>query len=166
MKYANGKINGAISSAFSVLVWSVLSACSEHITTSFDPARARSAWACALRALGLLLYSRKGEDFLTGQPDFFYGNCCNSGTESWKIVPKVGNEWSLWGLQTVHWRKLGSYGKNWIFRPKTEIFGQKKHSLLNFNNVLATTEKSCSKKKSAFAQIIKGGNVILGDFLE
>ena len=30
---------------------------------------------CALRALGLLLYSRihsgKGEDFLTGQPDFF-----------------------------------------------------------------------------------------------
>ena len=25
--------------------------------------------------------------------------------------------------------------------------------------------KSCSKKKVAFAQIIKGGNVILGDFL-
>ena len=31
---------------------------------NFYPAR-------ALRALGLLLYSRKGEDFLTGQPDFF-----------------------------------------------------------------------------------------------
>ena len=32
------------------------------------------------------------------------------------------------------------------------------------NHVLATTGKSCSKKKVAFAQIIKGGNVILGDF--
>ena len=31
----------------------------------------RARRACALRALGLLLYSRKGEDFLTGQPDFF-----------------------------------------------------------------------------------------------
>ena len=33
----------------------------------------------------------RGEDFLTGQLNFFYGNCCNSGTESQKIVPKVGN---------------------------------------------------------------------------
>ena len=35
-------------------------------------------------------HSWRGEDFLTGQPDFFYGNSCNSGTESRKIVPKVG----------------------------------------------------------------------------
>ena len=35
-------------------------------------------------------HSGKGEDFLTGQLNF-YGNCCNSGTESRKIVPKVGN---------------------------------------------------------------------------
>ena len=35
------------------------------------PARARARRACALRALGLLLHSRKGEDFLTGQPDLF-----------------------------------------------------------------------------------------------
>ena len=35
--------------------------------------------------------SGRGEDFLMGQLNFFYGNCCNSGTESRKIVPKVGN---------------------------------------------------------------------------
>ena len=55
--------------------------------------------------------------------------------------------------------KLGSYGKNPIFGPK------KRESLLVIHHVLATTGKSCSKKKSAFAQIIKGENVILGDFL-
>ena len=64
-----------------------------------------------------------------------------------------------------HQRKLGSYGKNRIFGPKTKILGQKKrHSLFNPNHVLATTGKSCSKKKRPFAQIIKGVNVILGDF--
>ena len=35
-------------------------------------------------------HSGKGEDFLTGQLNFFYGNCCNSGTESRKIIPKKG----------------------------------------------------------------------------
>ena len=65
-----------------------------------------------------------------------------------------------------HQPKLGSYGKNRIFGPKTEILGPKKRkSLFARNHVLATTGKSCSKKKSAFAQIIKGENVILGDFL-
>ena len=44
-----------------------------------------------IRALWLLLYSRNGEDFLTGQLNFFYGNSCNSGTESRKMVFKVGN---------------------------------------------------------------------------
>ena len=65
-----------------------------------------------------------------------------------------------------HQRKLGSYGKNRIFWPKTEILGPKKGGpLFPPNHVLATTGKSCSKKKVAFAQIIKGENVILGDFL-
>ena len=65
-----------------------------------------------------------------------------------------------------HQPKLGLYGKNRIFWPKNEILGQKRgHPLFNSNHVLATTEKSCSKKKGPFAQIIKGGNVILGDFL-
>ena len=36
-------------------------------------------------------HSGEGEDFLSLQQDFFYGNSCNSGTESRKIVPKVGN---------------------------------------------------------------------------
>ena len=62
------------------------------------PARARSARAqraCALRALGLLLYSRipqwEGGRLFDRSAGFFYGNSCNSGTESRKIVPKVGN---------------------------------------------------------------------------
>ena len=48
---------------------------------------------------------------------------------------------------------------------KPKFWAQKRHTLFNSNHVLATTGKSCSKKKSAFAQIIKGENVILGDFL-
>ena len=59
----------------------------------------------------------------------------------------------------------GRMAKIGFFGPKNEISGPKKHKLLNSNHVLATTGKSCSKKKVAFAQIIKGENVILGDFL-
>ena len=50
-------------------------------------------------------------------------------------------------------------------RTVGQNFGPKKHTLLDSNHVLATTGKSYSRKKSAFAKIIKGGNVILGDFL-
>ena len=65
-----------------------------------DPVKARcpefdAYQACALRALGLLLYSRilqwEGERLFDRSAGFFYGNSCNSGTESRKIVPKVGN---------------------------------------------------------------------------
>ena len=51
--------------------------------------------ARALRALGLLLYSRipqwEGGRLFEPSTGFFYGNSCNSGTESRKIVPKLGN---------------------------------------------------------------------------
>ena len=59
----------------------------------------------------------------------------------------------------VVWQKSDFWAKNRNFGPK------KKDSLFNPNHVLATTGKSSSKKKVAFAQIIKGGNIILGDFL-
>ena len=59
----------------------------------------------------------------------------------------------------------GCMAKIGFFGQKSRFRAQKKHSLLDPNHVLATTGKSCSKKKVAFAQIIKGGNVILGDFL-
>merc|ERR1712209_234893 len=59
----------------------------------------------------------------------------------------------------VVWQKSDFLAKNRNFRPK------KRHTLFAPNHVLATTGKSCSKKKSAFAQKIKGGNVIFGDFL-
>ena len=57
----------------------------------------------------------------------------------------------------VVWQKLDFWTKNLSFGPK------KRDSLLDSNHVLAMTGKSCSKKKVAFAQIIKEGNVILGD---
>ena len=61
------------------------------------PARARNARArraCALRALGLLLADGTptvGGRLFEPSAKFFYGNSCNSGTESRKIVSKVGN---------------------------------------------------------------------------
>ena len=70
-----------------------------------------------------------------------------------KIAPNVGNERSLWGLQTGRWQKLGSCSRNRIFWPKTKISGPRKHPLLNSNHVLATTGKSCSKKKVPFSKI-------------
>ena len=59
----------------------------------------------------------------------------------------------------IVWQKSDFLAKNRNFGPKKEV------PLFASNHVLATTEKSCSKKKGPFAQIIKGGNVILGDFL-
>ena len=51
--------------------------------------------ARALRALGLLLADGtptvEGGRLFEQSAKFFYGNSCNSGTESRKIVPKVGN---------------------------------------------------------------------------
>ena len=51
--------------------------------------------ACALRALGLLLEDGAptvgGGRLFDRSAEFFYGNSCNSGTESRKIVSKVGN---------------------------------------------------------------------------
>ena len=67
----------------------------------------------------------------------------------------MGHQPKIGGL----WQKSDFWAKNRNFGPKKEV------PLFAPNHVLATTGKSCSKKKRAFAQIIKGGNVILGDFL-
>merc|ERR1712004_25059 len=69
-----------------------------------------------------------GGRLFDGSAGFFYGNSCNSGTESRKIVSKVGNKPSCRGLKMGHRSKLGSYGKNQIFWPKTEILGPKTRS--------------------------------------
>ena len=56
---------------------------------------ARAGRACALRALGLLLADGTptvgGGRLFDRSTKFFYGNICNSGTESGKMVSKVGN---------------------------------------------------------------------------
>ena len=44
----------------------------------------------------------RGGRLFDGSTGFFYKNCCNSGTESQKIDPKVGNERPLRGPQTGH----------------------------------------------------------------
>ena len=61
-------------------------------------AHARSAGPKGLRAESARAFtgrwnsrSGRGEDFLSRQPNFFYGNSCNSRTKSRKIVSKVGN---------------------------------------------------------------------------
>jgi len=61
-------------------------------TNTAESARAVTGTQCP--------HSGEGEGFLTRQPDFFYENGCNLGTESRKIVPKVENERSLRVLQT------------------------------------------------------------------
>ena len=70
----------------------------------------------------------------------------------------VNVSWSKLRCRVV-WQKSDFWAKNRNFGPKKEV------PLFRIHHVLATTEKSCSKKKRAFAQIMKGGNVILGDFL-
>ena len=57
----------------------------------------------------------------------------------------------------VVWQKSDFWTKNRDFGPKRNV------TLFQVHHVLATTGKSCTKKKSAFAQIIKVGNVILGE---
>ena len=95
----------------------------------------------------------------------FYGNSSNSGRkvknrpQGRKLTVMVrAKNGSLTKIGVV-WQKSDFWTKNRNFGPK------KRESLLGIYHVLATTGKSCSKKKVAFAQIIKGGNVILGDFL-
>ena len=49
--------------------------------------------------------------------------------------------------------------QNWGRMAKMGFWAQKKDSLLRIHHVLAKTEKSCSKKKVAFAQIIITQNI-------
>ena len=60
-------------------------------------------------------HSGEGENFLTCQPGFFYENGCNSGTESKKIIPKLGND--------QNWGRMAKIG---FFLARTEILGPKK----------------------------------------
>ena len=65
-----------------------------------------------------------------------------------------------------HRPKLGSYGKNRIFGPKTEILGPKKEAhFWGLAMFWPRPEKVVQRKKSAFAQIITGGNIILGVYV-
>ena len=138
-----------------------------HIAYQARARSGRARRACALRALGLLLYSRilqwEGGRLFDRSAGFFYGNSCNSGTDSRKLFPRweinrhaEGWKWAIdqnWG----HMAKIG------FLDQKPRFWVQKKRSLLGISHVLATPGKSCSKKKVAFAQIIITQNIILDD---
>ena len=74
-----------------------------------------------------------------------------SSPRAQRKVKKLFPRWEMNSLSEGYKRavdkKLGSYGKNPIFWPKTENSGPK-NSLLGPKNVLTTIEKSCSKEKS------------------
>ena len=90
-------------------------------------------------------------DFLMLRQSFlFYENSHNSGTKSRKIVPKMGNDPPLRGLQMGPWPKLGTYGKNWIFRPKTKISGPKKPHCFPLTMFWPHPEKVVQRKKLPF----------------
>ena len=81
----------------------------------------------------------------------FYKNGHNSGTKSQKVVPNVGNEPCLPGLQTGGWPKLGLYAKNRIFGPKTKISGPKKNiNFLTLTMFWPGPEKVVQRKKLPF----------------
>ena len=102
-----------------------------YMCESWDfPARARVRRACALRALGLLLADSaptvgRGKTFWRVNRFFFF---TKTAVTPERKVGKSFPRWEMNGLQTGHWPKLASYGKNRIFWPKTGIFGPKKES--------------------------------------
>ena len=123
----------------------------------------------SLRALGLLLAGSAstvqwgGGRLFDASANFFF---TKTAITRKRKVEKSILRWEMNGLSEGYkwavdqnWQKSDFLAKNRNFGPK------KRESLFSPNHVLATTEKSCSKKKVAFAQIIKGENVILGDFL-
>ena len=101
-------------------------------------------------------HSGKGEDFLTGQPDFFTEKAVTPEPKVEKSFSKSeinrhaeAKNGSLTKIGVV-WQTLEFLAKNRDFGPK------KKRSLLDPNHVLATTGQCCPKEKVPFYQIING----------
>ena len=82
-----------------------------------------------------------------------------------KLIPRWEMNGHSEGYKRVIDRNLGREAKIGFFGQKPRFWAQKKHSPPNGHHVLATTGKSCSKKKVAFSQINTTQNIILGDFL-
>ena len=62
---------------------------------------------------------------MSRQPDFFTETAVTPDQKVEKSIPR----WEINGhAEGYKWAidQLGSYGKNWIFGPKTEILGPKK----------------------------------------
>ena len=102
---------------------------------------------------------------MTGQLIFFTETAVTPERKVKKSFPRWEINRHAEGSKWVIDQNWGRMAKIRFFGQKLKFWAKKKESLLYPNHVLATTEKSCAKKKVAFSQIIKGENVILGDFL-
>ena len=102
---------------------------------------------------------------MSRQPKFFTETAVTPERKVEKWFPRWEINRHAEGLKWVIDQNWGRMAKVGFLGQKLKFWAQKRHTLFDSNHVLATTEKSCSKKKVAFAQIIKGGNVILADFL-
>ena len=78
---------------FAVMMHEALDLESAMVTSNLSSPRAKGLRAESARAVTgrWCPHSGEGEDFFDGSTKFFYGNSCNSGTESRKIISKVGN---------------------------------------------------------------------------
>ena len=100
----------------------------------------------SLRALGLFLADGAptvgwGKTFwCIGR---FFESDHNSETKSQKIYLKVRNKPFFPRATNGLLTDLGSYSKNRIFGPKTELLGPK-NSLLKGHHILATTGQNCA----------------------
>ena len=90
---------------------------------------------------------------MTGQPDFFTETAVTLKRKVEKSIARWEMNRHSDGYKWVNHQNWGLIAKNRIFWPKTEILGSKNVTLLGISHVLATTGKSCSKKKVAFAHI-------------
>ena len=110
-------------------------------------------------------HSGEGGDFLMGQLNFFSKTAVTPERNVEKWIPRWEINRHAEGWKWVIDQNWGRMAKIGFLDQKPRFWAQKNVTLFQVHHVLATTGKSCSKKKSAFAQIIKVGYIILGDFL-
>ena len=138
---------------------------------TFCQARARSARArraCALRALGLLLADGTptvggGEDFLSRQPIFFTETAVNSGNGKSKNRSQGGKLTVMLRAKNGSSTKIGVVWQKSVFLgQKPKFWAKKKAYTFGDSPCSGHDQKKLFKEKSAFAQIIKGGECHLG----
>ena len=127
-----------------------------HIISILFSPRAKRAGPKGLRAESARAvtgrqcpHSGKGEDFLTGQLNFFTETAVPPERKVNKSFPRSEINRHVEGSKWVIDQNWGRMAKIGFLDQNPRFWAQKKDSLLRAHHVLATTGKSCSKKKSA-----------------